>query len=741
MYTISEKDMDYIRNKYHDPKTYDIHGSRFLRRDSLFSEDTGMEAEALYAEMLKKDEKNKALPHPVRKAICLKFLLENTRIACDRRDRFPNVNILDRGMTRITSKWRNEVFGTIIPEVEKKRAQLERDGIATIGPDYDHSVPVWEKLYALGFSGIAENAEKKKAEKAEKRPLTPEEEGFFDGIILTYRAIAAFTERLSKLALATPGSERMGTALAKIAKEPPKTLYEALLLNYLYFIISEHIDSWQVRSLGHMDRLFAPFYEKDRAAGVPEEEIRLDLSYYLLQFASINNYWNQPMFLGGTRENGESYVNDFSYLLIDVYDKLDILCPKIQIKLSENTPKAFVLRLLDMIRRGHSSIVFLPERRLYSAYRRLGYSSEEIRLCNITGCYENSTLGSMCIGMNYVNLMKPFEYALHGGCDGVTGVFGGRKAPDSYATFDDFYTEYKAQLSYVIDTVVEVVNGFEGYLGLINPANMLCGTFDTCLEKAKDAISGGSARNGSTMLFGFLANIADSLTNVKKYVFDRKELTLEELREMLDKNYVGYETWQKKLFSDPDKYGNDREMPDSFASDIVKYAAEATCKKKTCKQRDGMWNCGFHVARMSYVQGKTTAASPDGRRLGEELSKNISPSMGQGKNGVTSLIASALKIDASLFTCDACVDAAFHPTAVGGDEGLEAFYSLLCTFEKGGGQAIHFNVFDAETLKKAQREPEKYGDLQIRVCGWNNRFGDIAKPEQDKFIAQAEALV
>ena len=396
-----------------------------------------------------------------------------------------------------------------------------------------------------------------------------------------------------------------------------------------------------------------------------------------------------------------------------------------------------------MIRRGNNCIVLVSDATIRKALVRVGSTEEQARLCNVKGCYEYSTQGSMGIGMNYLNLLKPLEYALHEGCDGVTGEFAGRRSPhtDEYKTFEEFYSEYKNQLLYVIDNIIEIVNSYEDYLAYINPQSMLSATYPSCLERAKDALQGGGTSNNSALEPGFIADAADSVTAIKKYVFDQKKLTLTEFRDILDKNYEGHEIFRRQLLSDRDKYGNNKELPDSFAKDIVDFIVENVCGVPNTKTRGGKWNCCFHVARMSYEQGRTTAASPNGRLFGEELSKNCSASMGQNREGATAAILSVTKLDATSFTGDACLDLGLLPSAVKGDDGLEAMYGLLMTFIKRGGHAMHINVFDADTLRDAQKHPEKYQDLQIRVCGWNVLWNNISRVEQDGFIKQAESLI
>jgi len=738
---IKANDYDYIINKFHhkdllmNEKT-----NRFIRNDSLFDDESGLPANVIKEQILVRDKKISYLPHPVRKAEAFAYILKNTRISCDKRDPYPAVNCIDRPLNdTLIPIWRDEALNGKIPDIENKRLQLERDGIVTIWPDYDHSVPYWDRLFDLGFSGILFESERIRNS---KENLDEEQTAFFDGIKITYSAIIEFLERLYNKA-EQQENFKMAKALHNLKSNPPETFYEALLLDYIYFILCEHIEGLQVRSLCNFDRLLYKFYLKDLENGSTEEDIRTELAYFLLQFASINNYWGQPVFLGGCKEDESTVINELSYIFLDVYDKMCIMNPKIQIKIAESTPKDFTLKALDMIRRGNNSIVFVSDKLIRKALEKMGISKNDARLANVKGCYEFSVQGGLDIGMNYVNLLKPLEYAMHEGCDGVKNKFAGRKSPkcDEYLDFEEFYNEYKEQLKFLIDTVVDVVNVFEDYLAEINPQSMLSATFPSCLEKGKDALGGGGSRNESSMAYGFIADIADSLTAIKTYVFDKKELTLSELRDILDKNYEGHEKFRLKVYNDKNKYGNNKALPDFFAKDIAEFAADYVCGRKNSKKRDGVWSCGFHVARQSYDQGAHTAASPNGRLKGEELSKNMSASMGQNREGATAAILSLTKIDASKFGGDACLDLGLLPSAVKGDDGIEAMYGLLQTFINRGGHAMHINVFDAETLRKAQKEPEKYTDLQIRVCGWNVLFNNICKTEQDGFIKQAESLI
>ncbi len=737
---IKSCDYSYIMNKYHDQsKPFDSLG-RFVRNDDIFSPDTGLDGEEILNGILEQDKKIANYLHPVRKAKAFEYVLKNTRISCDNRDIFPAINMLDRPINKtIVAMWSEEVFNSIIPETGEKRFSLEKDGIVTLWPDYDHSVPVWERIFSLGFKGLLCESEKARSEK----DCTEEETAFYDGVKITYEAIIDFIDRLYILAEKTKGSEKLAKALKNIKFNPPSTFYEALLVDYIYFMLSEHIEGLQVRSLCNFDRILYPYYINDLNNGITEDEIKTDLAYFFLQFTAIGNYWNQPVFLGGCKEDESTEINELSYLFLDVYDKMKIYSPKIQIKVAESTPKDFLLKALDMIRRGNNCIVFVADATIRKALMKIGVSKDDARLCNITGCYEYAPQGTMWCGMNYLNLLKPLEYALHEGCDGVTGCFAGLKSPSvsEYKTFEEFYNEYKKQLSYVIDEAVEVVNSFEDYLDYINPQSMLSATYPECIQKGRDALGGGAKGNISSMAYGFIGDLADSIAMIKKYVFDKKELTLSEFVDMLDKNFEGHELFRRKLLNDREKYGNNKDLPDEIAKDIVDFSSKYVCGRDNSKRRAGEWNCLYHVARMSYTQGEKTAATPNGRLFGEELSKNCSASMGQNKEGATAAILSVTKLDATAFCGDAALDLGLLPSAVKGVDGLEAMYGLLMTFVNRGGHAMHINVFDAETLRDAQNNPEKYQDLQIRVCGWNVLWNNINKVEQDGFIRQAESLI
>ena len=231
----------------------------------------------------------------------------------------------------------------------------------------------------------------------------------------------------------------------------------------------------------------------------------------------------------------------------------------------------------------------------------------------------------------------------------------------------------------------------------------------------------------------------DSLCAVNKLVFIDKRFTLPELRDILISDWQGYERERQIARRLPMKYGNGEPISDALTTDFASFCASLINNKPN--GRGGVFKAALFTIDFCFAAGKKTMATPDGRRAGEPLSKNLCASVGMDRKGITALINSVTNIDFADFPTGSVLDIVLHPTAVSGEDGLEAFYSVLSTYFKKGGFAMHGNIFDAEILKLAQAEPEKYKNLQVRVCGWNAYFVNLSKTEQDSFIRQAEARV
>jgi len=371
-----------------------------------------------------------------------------------------------------------------------------------------------------------------------------------------------------------------------------------------------------------------------------------------------------------------------------------------------------------------------------------GKSEEEARTCNITGCYEQAVMGrENQTGAGHINMLKPFELIFHNGTDPESGIsIGVTTGPlENLATFSDFYAAYLKQLANIIEIIIKTTMDFEPYLHLINPANVYSATIANSLKTARDAFSDGCVYNNTLILNAGFATAIDALMAVKDLVYNRRTLSLAEFKDILDNNWAGHEKLRRKVLRSGLKFGNGIREVDFYAEMIARFIGNKINMRPN--GRGGCYLASCHSAKQYSVLGERTGATPDGRRAGDEMSKNLSPTMGMDTSGVTALVKSVTAIDSTVFPGDFPLDVMMHPATVRGQEGLDAMRGLIQTYMEQHGLAVHFNIFDAQMLRDAQANPENYTGLQVRVCGWNVHFSDMAKKEQDAFILRAENII
>lgn len=739
-------DRSFIENKYHKTDEPFNPYSRMAYHGYDFDKSTGLEDEEIKDGLSKLYEKTKDLPHPVAKAYAVKYVLENTKIDINEHDLFVGLWSVNRLANSVTlNKWNAEVFETILPKVKQKMNDMNESGAVAIWPDFDHVVPDWDAILCLGFPGLKKRAEEYKELHKARGTLTPETEAFFDGIIIEYTAIIALVDRLYRLALTQnhDKAKKVAECLLHIRDGAPQNIYEAMQVIYIYFIVSECFDSYQVRSLGNgLDNTLYGFYKNDLKSGTyTKEEIKELFRYFLFQWSAIGNYWGQPFYMGGTNADGSTKYNELSYDILDVYDELGIYNPKIQVKINENTPDRLLFKVFDMIRRGKSCFALCCEPGMIKAVMGYGATYEEALNMDIRGCYETGVRANeVSSATGYVNALKSVEYVFSNGFDSRIGKQLGLKTGElkDLKTFEDFYSAVLKQWENLIEMTIYVSLQYEKYFSFINPSNMYSATIEGALKKGTDAYQSGVKFNNSAILNCGFASLVDAVMAVKEFVYDKKAVTLETLSAALAADWNGFEDLHTKVVKSPHKYGNDDAETDRYAEAMSAYFASKVNNRPNA--RGGVYKAIMHTAMEFVWEGEKTGATPDGRYAGDEISKNGSPSVGMDREGVTALIKSALKARPYTYCESFCVDVMLHPTAVSGDEGLEIMKSLLFMYMKNGGQTVQFNVFNTETLRDAQKHPEKYQNLQVRVCGWNVLWNNLSEKEQNAYISRAENI-
>jgi formate C-acetyltransferase len=285
-----------------------------------------------------------------------------------------------------------------------------------------------------------------------------------------------------------------------------------------------------------------------------------------------------------------------------------------------------------------------------------------------------------------------------------------------------------------------VAFAFEKVLADVNPGNCMTLSTEHALRSRRDAFANGCPRgNNTAILSAGFATAVDALLAVKEIVYEKKELSLSELGETMAVNWKGREKLRLRMLRSKRKWGNNDLEANKIGSEIADvYSSQLNGKPNS---RGGVFLASGHSARQYIELGAKTGATPDGRLAGEEMSKNLSPAMGVDTEGATALVSTLASSDVTRFPGDYPLDMMLHPSVCEGEKGLQAMKALVRLFHRNGGSVIQFTVFSAEELRDAQKHPEKYENLQVRVCGWNVRWNDMTKKEQDAYILRAENIM
>jgi formate C-acetyltransferase len=314
------------------------------------------------------------------------------------------------------------------------------------------------------------------------------------------------------------------------------------------------------------------------------------------------------------------------------------------------------------------------------------------------------------------------------------------KGVKSHCDFNSFKTEYLRRLSDVTDRCRNIAYEFEKVLSEVNPADCMTLATEYALKTRRDAFADGCPRgNSSRILAVGLGTAVDALLAVKELVYEKREVSLCGLGAIMKANWEGREPLRLRMLRSKRKGGNNDAEANALGAEIIDCFARRL--NGMPNSRGGIFLASGHCARQYIELGMRTGATPDGRRNGEEMSKNLSPTMGADTEGATALVNTLAASDVTKMPADYPLDMMLHPSVCYGEKGLKAMRSLVEIFHRNGGSVIQFTVFSAEELRDAQAHPEKHENLQVRVCGWNVRWNDLSKVEQDAYIRRAENVM
>ncbi len=715
-------------------KNFDINNQRIRTQfnDIQWIEESGVGETELKKMIDDFVSANSSLPRCIIKAKTYDTILRNSRIALDADDIFQDKLFGVGIILQQRYKWLVEVYHNELKEKNEEREAAYDTGCYSADSDFGHTSPNTQLLLDVGFTGLLDRIN----EFSSKGNLTQKQKDFYESCRIYLEAILHFIKRLAKAI--EPYNKENSVALYNIANGKPNNSYEAMQLLVVYFFLHEFIGGTRVRTLGRLDVLLEPFYKNDIEKGTfTKAEIKEMIKFFFNKFWAANVANDVPLCLAGIDDSGREVTSELTYLLVETYNELDIHSPKIHIRVSKKTPADFVKLVLRCIRGGNSSFVFVNDEVTIKSLVGVGIKEHDAMNYVPIGCYEPAVWAKEigCTGNGGVNLAKAIEFTITNGVDLKTGKQLSVKTGE-INSYEEFISAVKEHICFMTNSALDQIREIEKYYGVIGPDPLLSAQYDRSVEIGLDVFEGGAEYNNTSYYFYFIASLIDSIAAVKKLVFDEKLVTFGELCEILKNNWEGNEKLRLKAKSIPEKYGNNNEFADALTKEFSELCASLVNNKPN--SRGGVFKASIFSIDFFVYYGSKTMATPDGRFDGEVLSKNLCSTVGMDKNGVTALINSATKIDHSLFPNGTVLDVILHPSAVSGEDGLDAFYGLLIAYMQKGGMALHGNVFNPEDLKNAQKYPEKYKNLQVRVCGWNAYFVNLSKTEQDCFIKQSE---
>ncbi len=665
---------------------------------------------------------------------------------------------LSRTLTRSEAQEFSKMEKRFMDEVKR----LNRLGVGNCGAVPGHLIPNYPRVLREGFRTI-----KAEADAVVGDPSTSKERrDLARAISICAEAARAFAGRYAgeaeRLAAGEADPQRRAELLEiaricrKVPWEPAETFTEALQSLWFTHMLVMAAESYPGPGLspGRIDQYLYPYYKADIEAGrLTREQAKewlqclwikhnyaYDFQGWVGTNQGINSSFGQLITLGGMNEKGEDASNELTWLILEVIEEMNLLEPKPNIRLHAKTPAPLLQRVVEMAVKAQGSPFLLNfDENSIAGLRWEGLPEDMLWDYAPVGCLENTLQGcdrSGTVDVN-LNLAKAVELVLHDGRDAATGEQIGPRTgdPRTFTTFEQFFEAFKAQLKAILELLIAANNIADAGRARFEPTPYLSAIVDGCLESGKDITAGGARFNFITVEGIALATTADSLAAVKKLVYDDRAITMDELIRALDANFEGYESLRQTLIHKAPKYGNDDPYVDDTAREVSRYwttlAFQYTTPETGKRYRGGYLSWNYWIA-----YAPSTAATPDGRRRGQYLSNGVCPVNGADRLGPTAVIKSVGHLGLETAPNGASHTMSFSPSLLRSEENRRKLAALLRAYGKIGGTCLQLNIVSPETLRAAQKDPDSYRNLLVRVTGYNAYFVMLGKEIQDEIIAR-----
>lgn len=557
----------------------------------------------------------------------------------------------------------------------------------------------------------------------------------------------------------------LAAAARRVPAEPPRTFHEALAALLFLREATASLEAIGISVLGHLDRLLIDYYRRDRREGrLTDTEAADLLARWMLphdvKFHLEDNPWPETstcMELGGCDADGRPVFNELTQLILEVHHAHGLANPKLNCRYGATSPREYLELLAGKVLVGHNHFAFLNDDILIPALVRAGKTLAHARLYVNGGCQEPMVEGyeHSAGAYYYVNMARIFDLFLRpldagamdpvirdmlgappaaANCDTRVDTSGlqpdGSGVAADEAGFVFFYQDFFARLRTVVSQGAAWASVPGRRWHEVHPCPLFSASLYGCLEQARDYTAGGAVYNPSGIALVGFGTVVDALFAVRRAVFEERWCSLAELQAALAANWQGHEKLRARLVQLP-KYGHGHAGVDALASRFARDLG-AFCSQ-LCNERGGHFQASLFVYYMFVRLGAHVRATPDGRRDGEWLSQGAAPGRLQPADSLTSTFASLSTIDFRDFPANAVLDVQLPLNGGGTVQNLAA---VLRTFAAAGGSTLQLNCVSVEELREAQRHPEQYPTLTVRISGLSARFVALNRDVQDEIIAR-----
>ena len=636
-------------------------------------------------------------------------------------------------------------------------AWMQCSGNPSAGYYFAHCIPDFEKVLYKGINGLLEDVDARLAqldplELKNRKAIT-----FLKAMKISLPSVGVWAQHLSdeaaRQAAACADPERkaeleeIARICAKVPMQPADTFYEALQSIWITYIAVMQEGWGPGIGFGRMDQMLWPFYKKDVEDGVttPDKVRELIALFYLKLNELVNPFpvnagkgsagTLSGLTIGGVSRDGTQDAEELSILFLEAEDMVHMI-EDIVVRVHHSMSDAFLYRACQLATSVRGKIKFICDETAIKQQLGLGRPYEMAKEYGGTGCFIHTIPGKTHDpGTDAQNLPMYLELALNNGVSRIfhkkIGVETGD--PKQFKSYEEVWEAYKKQMAAVLPKALIGVSYYQALWASEFPSPLLSALYDSALERGLDVVDGGTAPYLSTGLWVTgTVNVGDSLAALKKVVFDDKKVTMAELIDALDHNFEGYERVYQLLKAAP-KFGNDIDYVDRIVDDVIRQLADELEKYRGHAGRKYVAAC----ATIQYNQafGAMLGASPDGRKDHEALGEGgISPHQGRNTSGATSTARSVAKLSLVRSAGGNVLNMKFDPSTVNNPAKMMNFVNFLRTFGDTGGDLIQFNIVSNEMLRDAQKHPENYRDLLVRVATYSAYFTDLTPSGQEEII-------